>query len=257
MFQAKETVVHLISDRELLLAPEFGEYIVFLGHGAEPFLIPGNHISGNIALHSCFIAVLKADSRIHAHLLVVPVDFAFTCVEVYLKDVQIVYTEGMENVIASFLEFADQIAPFQGRYNKVCRSLEHIRCVFQRLHRRVVHAVKADDLLTVIEGNHYKRADILQLQSLIRKGVGSLDIFQVLDDYIPSDAEIPIPAGTHFRRDILKIFFLWLYPVGYPLISVVIASGFVPFKYIGTFPVQRFSQILQQHCQRLVRSFLQ
>ena len=89
--------------------------------------------------------------------------------------------------------------------------------------------------------------DALTLQVLVLKGVGLPDIFQALDDDMPADSEIPIPTGANLRRDILKILLLRFHPVGRPLVSVVVTAGFVLLEYVGSFPVQRLSKVLQQH----------
>ena len=162
----------------------------------------------------------------------------------------------MKDIIAALLKLTHQIAPFQGRYDEVCRSLEHIRCVFQRLYRRIIHAVKSNQLFAVIERNHHKGMNLLPFQILILKGLALADLFQVFNDNMFPDAEIPVPTGAHLRRDILKILLFRLHPVGRPLISIVIAAGLVPLEYVGSLPVQCLSQMLQQHLQRLIRSLL-
>ena len=74
---------------------------------------------------------------------------------------------------------------------------------------------------------------------------------------MPPDAEIPVPAGAHLRRDVLQRRLFRLHPGGRPLIGVVIAAGCVALKDIGPLPVQRLSQVLQQDLQGLVRRLLQ
>ena len=149
----------------------------------------------------------------------------------------------MKNIIASLLKLTKQIAPFQGGDDKVCRGLEHIRCVFQRFYRRIVHPVKSDKLFAVIEGDHHKRMDVLLPENLKLKRIRFPDILQALNDNMLSDAEIPIPAGAHLWWNILKILLFRLHPVCRPLIGVVIPTCLVPLKYIGPFPLKRFSQV--------------
>ncbi len=59
------------------------------------------------------------------------------------------------------LKLTDQIALFQGGHNKICRRLKHIGGIFKRFHGRIVHAVKTDNLIAVIERYDYKRMNIL------------------------------------------------------------------------------------------------
>ena len=112
VLQPGRTVFHLVADREFLICPELSQHIIFFRHGAEPFLIPWNHIPGNIPLHSCRIAFLKIGGPIHTHRFAASVDFAFSCVEVYLIDTQVVHTEGVEHIIAPLLKLTEQVAPF-------------------------------------------------------------------------------------------------------------------------------------------------
>ena len=67
----------------------------------------------------------------------------------------------MENIVAPLLKLTEQIAPFQGGHNKICRRLKHIGSIFDGLHRRIVHAVKSDNLIAVIERHYHKRMNIL------------------------------------------------------------------------------------------------
>ena len=159
--------------------------------------------------------------------------------------------------IAPLLKLPEQIAPLQGGHNKVCRRLEHIRCVFQRLHRGIIHTVKTDDPFPVVQRNYHKRLDLLPLQVLVLKRLRLPNILHVLNDDMPADAEIPVPAGAHLRRDVLKVLPLRLHPGGHPLIGVVVPAGLVLLKDIGPLPVQRLSQVLQQHLKRLIRGLLQ
>ena len=99
--------------------------------------------------------------------------------------------------------------------------------------------------------------DVLPLQILILKGVSLPDIFQAFDDNVPANTELPIPACTHLRGNILKVFLFRFYPVSHPLIGVVVTAGLILLKYIGPFSGQCFSQMFQQHFQRLVRGLLQ
>ena len=94
----------------------------------------------------------------------------------------------------------------------------------------------------------------LPLQVLIWKGIGLPDLLQIFNDDMPADAEILIPPSAYFPGYILKIVFFRLHPVSHPLVCIVITAGFILLKNIGPFPVQRLSQIFQQHLKRLVRS---
>ena len=89
--------------------------------------------------------------------------------------------------------------------------------------------------------------DALPLQVLVLKGVALSDLLHALNDNMPADSEIPIPAGTYLRRDVLKAVLFRFHPVGCPFIGVIVAAGFVLLKYIGPLPVQGISQVLQQH----------
>ena len=255
--QPRTVILHLVPDREFLLLSELGQHIVFLRHGAQHLLVLGDHALGDIPLHSRLIAVLEVDRPIQPYPFAVPIDLTLACIEVHLIDAQIVYAEGMEHIIAPLLELPEQIAPLQGGHDKICRGLEHIRGVFQRPHVGVVHTVKADDPLSVIEGDHHEGADALPLQVLILEGVGLPDVLHILDDDMLADPEVPIPAGAYLRRDVLEVLLFRLHPVGRPLIGVVVSAGAVLFEDIGPFPIQRLPQMLQQHLQRLVRRLLQ
>ena len=81
---------------------------------------------GDIPLHSRLIAGCKVGGPIQPHLFAAAVDLTFACVKVHLIDAQVVHTEGMEHVIAPLLKLPEQVAAFQGGYDKVCRRLEHI-----------------------------------------------------------------------------------------------------------------------------------
>ncbi len=131
MFQSIGIFPHLIPDIKLLLCPQLIHHKVFSGHGKKPLFIPRNHILGNILLHSPLIAVLEAYAPGRSHLFVVSVYLTFIRIEIQLIDAQIIHAEGMENVITLLLKFANQIAPLQRRYDKICRRLKHIRCIFQ------------------------------------------------------------------------------------------------------------------------------
>ena len=257
MFQSKGIIPHLIADKELFSLSKLRKHIVLFRHGPKPFLIPQDRAPGNVLFHGLPVALLKTDGAVPPQPMAVPVYLAFIGVEVHLIDAQIIHAEGMQNVVAALLKLPNQIPPFQGGHDKVRCSLEHIRRIFQRLHGRIVHTVKADDLFTVIKGNHHKGVDVLPLQVLILEGIRLPNVFQILNDDMPAYTEIPIPVGAHLRRDILKVFLLRLHPIGRPLIGIVIFAGLVALKYIGAFPVQRLSQMLQQHLQRLIRSLLQ
>ncbi len=98
--------------------------------------------------------------------------------------------------------------------------------------------------------------DFLPFQVLILEGICIPDIFQIPDDDMLANAEFPVPACAYLRRNILKIIFFRLHPIGYPFICIIIAAGFVLFKNICPVSVHRFSEMLQQHAQRLVRGFL-
>ena len=97
----------------------------------------------------------------------------------------------------------------------------------------------------------------LTLQILVLKGSVLPDVFQPLDDNMLAGAEIPVPAGAHLSGNILKVFLFRLHPIGHPFIGVVIAAQLVLFKYVGPLPVQRLSQMHQEHIQRIIRSLLQ
>ena len=77
------------------------------------------------------------------------------------------------------------------------------------------------------------------------KGIALFYIFQVLNNNMSANAKIPIPAGTHFPGNILKILLLWLHSISHPLIGVVISTRFILLKDIGSFSVQCFSQIFK------------
>ena len=126
IFQAAGTVFHLIPDIEFLLRLKLSKHIVFFRHCAEPLLVPGNHIPGNIPFHGRLISVFKMNRPIHAVSFGVPVCFAFPCVKIHLINAQIVHAEGMEHLIAPLLKLPDQVTPFERGYDKVRRSLEHI-----------------------------------------------------------------------------------------------------------------------------------
>ncbi len=257
MFKSGHIVLDLIAYKKLFLFSKLRKHIVFFRRRAEQFLISGNHILGYILLHCRLIAVFKTAAPVHTRPVAVPIDFALACVEIHLIDVEIVDTEGMENIVASLLQLAKQIAPFQRGHNKIRRSLEHIGRVFEHLCRRIVHTVKADELCAVTKRNHHKGTDILALQGLILKGVCLPNIFQTFDDNMFANTKLPIPACTYLRGKILKILYFRLHSACRPLIGVVVTAGRVLFKYIGSLPVQRFSQMLKQHCQRLIRCLLQ
>ena len=53
----------------------------------------------------------------------------------------------------------------------------------------------------------------------------------------------------------MKALLFRLHPVGRPLI--IVAAGLILFEYVGAIPVQRLSQVLQQHIQGLVGGLLQ
>ena len=99
--------------------------------------------------------------------------------------------------------------------------------------------------------------DPLPLQVLVLEGIRLPDIFQVLNDDMFPGFKLQVPAGAHFRRDILKVLLFWRYPVGHPFIGVVIAARIVLLKDISAISIQCFSQMLQQHLQRLIRRLLQ
>ncbi len=65
----------------------------------------------NIPLHSRLIAALKADVPIHTHPPAVPVNLILVCVKIHLIDAQIIYAEGMKNVIAPLFKLTNQVAP--------------------------------------------------------------------------------------------------------------------------------------------------
>ena len=90
------------------------------------------------------------DGPVHARLLAVTVDLTLAGFKVYLVDAQIVHAEGVEDVVAPLSKLPEQVAPLQGGYDKVCRGLKDIRCVLQGFYRRIVHAVKPDDIFAVV-----------------------------------------------------------------------------------------------------------
>ena len=112
MLQSIRTVFHLKPDIEFLLRSKLRQYMLLLRHGPEPFLISGNHIPGNIALHSRLITILKIDGQIHAPLFTVTVYHIFSRIEIDLINPQIVHTERLEHVVTPFLKLPDQITPF-------------------------------------------------------------------------------------------------------------------------------------------------
>ena len=97
----------------------------------------------------------------------------------------------------------------------------------------------------------------LALQVLILKRVRLPDILQAFYDDVLADAELPVPACAHLRRDVLEALLFRLHPVGHPFVGIVIAAGLILLEYVGPLPVQRASQMLQQYLQRLVRCLLQ
>ena len=97
----------------------------------------------------------------------------------------------------------------------------------------------------------------LPLQVLVLKRFRLPNVLQALNDDVPAHAELLIPAGTNLRRDVLKALLLRPYAFGRPLVGVVVAPGLVLLEYVGPLSVQRFSQVLQQHLQRLIRRLLQ
>ena len=159
--------------------------------------------------------------------------------------------------IAAFLQLPEQIAPLQRGYDKVRRRLEHIRRVFQRLSRGIVHAVKADDLFPIVQGDHHKGVDALPRQLLVLKGLHLPNILHVLNDDMSPNAEILIPTGAYLRGDILKVLLFRLHAIRHPLIGVVVAAGLVLLKYIGPLPLQGFPQVLQQYLKGLIRGLRQ
>ena len=194
---------------------------------------------------------------VQAHPLAAAVHLAFARVEVHLVNAQVVHAEGVEHIIAPLLKLPEQIPPLQGGHDEICRRLQHIRRVLQRLHGGIIHTVKADDPLPVVQGHHHKGVDALPLQVLILKRIRLPNILHVLYDDMPADAEIPVPAGAHLRGDILKVLLFRFHPGVHPLIGVVVAAGLVLLKDIGPLSIQRFSQVLQQHPKRLIRGLLQ
>ena len=126
-----DAVLHLIPDIELLLRPKLGQYIALPRYGAKPFLVPGNHIPGNIPVHSGLIAVFEAAGPIHRHPFAVPVYLTLTGIEIHLIDPQIVHTEGMEDIVAPLLKLTDKVPPFQRRYDEIRCRLQHVRRIFQ------------------------------------------------------------------------------------------------------------------------------
>ena len=256
VLQSIGIILYLIADIELILCLKPGKHIVFCSDGTEPLLVPGNYIQGYKPFHSLLIAILKIDIPIPSQPFIVPVYLAFICVEVYLINAQIIHAEGVKDIKTPLLQFTDQIPPFQGGHNKICRSLKHIRRVLKRLYGRIIHAVKADNLFFVIKRNYHKGMNVLAFQSFILKRGLLADIFQISDDDMSSDAEIPVPGSAYLRRYVLKAFPFRRNSVCCPLIGIIVSAKAVPLKYVGTFPVKRFSQMLEQYLQRLVRSRL-
>ncbi len=159
--------------------------------------------------------------------------------------------------MAALFQLSDQVAPPQGGDDEVRRCLQHVRGIFQGLHRRIVHPVKADDSAVIVQRNHHQRVDVLLLQVLVLERVAVPDVLQVIDDDMPADAEIPIPAGADFRRHVLEVLLLRTHPGSRPLVGIVVAALRVFLKYIGPPALQGLPQIGQQHLQRLVRGLLQ
>ena len=256
VLQAGGASVHLVADGERFLGPELGEHAASFRRGPEPLLIPGDHILGDVPLHGRLIALLEMGGPVHAGLPAAAVDLARAGVQVHLEDAQVVHAEGVKDVVAPVLEHAEEVAPLQGGHDEIRRGLQHIGRVFQRLHRGVVHAVKADQPFAVVKGDHHQGADALPVQGLKEEGVGLPDIFQVVDDDVPADAEVPVPAGAHLWGDVLQAVLLRSHSFGHPLIGVVVAAGLVFLEDIGPSPAQGPAQVLQQHLQRLVRGLL-
>ena len=157
------TVLHLIADIEFFIGLKLGQHIVPFRHGAQPVLVPGNHVPGDVPLHGRLITVLEIGGPVHAHLLAVPIDLVLACAEVHQIDAQVVHAEGVEDVIAPLLELPDQIPALQGGHDKIRRGLEHIGRVFHGLHGGIVHTVKTNHLLAVVEGDHHQGMDALPL----------------------------------------------------------------------------------------------
>ena len=99
--------------------------------------------------------------------------------------------------------------------------------------------------------------DALPLQILILQWVRLPNVLQALNHNVLAHAELPVPACAHLRGDVLQALLLRLYPICRPLIGVVIAAGLILLKYVRPLPIQRLSQVLQQHLQRLIRRLLQ
>ena len=159
--------------------------------------------------------------------------------------------------MAALFQLSDQVAPPQGGDDEVRRGLQHVRGIFQGLHRRIVHPVKADNPVVIVQGDHHQGVDVLLLQVLVLERVAEPDILQVIDDDMPADAEIPIPAGADFRRHVLEVLLLRTHPGSRPLVGIVVAALRVFLKYIGPPALQGLPQVGQQHLQRLVRGLLQ
>ena len=121
VLQSIGIILYLIADIELILCLKPGKHIVFCRDGTEPLLVPGNYIQGYKPFHSLLIAILKIDIPIPSQPFIVPVYLAFICVEVYLINAQIIHAEGVKDIKTPLLQFTDQVPPFQGGHNKICR----------------------------------------------------------------------------------------------------------------------------------------
>ena len=99
--------------------------------------------------------------------------------------------------------------------------------------------------------------DALPLQILILKRIRLPDLLQIPDHDMFAYAELLIPARTHLRGNILKISLFRLRSFGHPFIGIVVAACLVLLEDISPLPMQRFSQMLKQHFQRLIRRLLQ
>ena len=161
--KSREVLFHLIAYRKLFLCLKLRQHMFFLCHGSKPFLILRCHTSGNIPLHRRLIAIPEMNFPVHPYPLTVPIDLTFSRVEIYLIDPQVIHTKRVQYIVAALLKFPKHVAPLERRYNKVCRRLEDIRRIFERLRRRIVHAIKADNFFPVTERNDYQGMNVLPL----------------------------------------------------------------------------------------------
>ena len=250
-------VLHLVADIEFLLRLQLRQDVLFFRHHAEPLLVPGRHIPGDVAFHGRLITIREIDGLVLPPEFVLPVNPACVRGKVRLIDAQIVHVEGIEDIMAALLKLPDQVAPPQGGDDEIGRGLKHVRGVLQGLHRGIVHAIEAYNPVFIIQRDHYKRTDVLCFQIFVLQRVAMPDFLQAVDDDISAHAELPVPAGADLRGDILKVFLLRPHPFRRPLIGIVVAPRGIALEDVSPLSLQGLSQIFQEHLQSPVRRLFQ